>query len=164
MEIWKQVERYPNYEVSTHGRIRKMVNGRILITTNDSRGYPSVTVLDECGQHTKNVHRLVAETFIPNPEGKRTVNHRDGNKSNNHISNLEWNTLSENLRHAYANGLKCRPDNCGSPKRRVRIVETGEEFDSIGECARAIGGDQAHISNCLSGRYHTHRGYHFEAI
>ena len=80
------------------------------------------------------------------------MNHKDGNKRNNHISNLEWNTMSENITHAYRNGLKQRPDNVGSPKCKVRIVETGEVFESIGSCARAINGDQAH------------KGYHFEAV
>lgn len=164
MEIWKTTSDYPNYEVSTNGQVKKKSTGKILVCTDDSRGYPAVTLINDTGQHTKNIHRLVAETFIPNPENKRTVNHKDGNKRNNHISNLEWNTLSENVKHAYDNGLKKRPDNAGSPKRRVRIVETGEEFDSVGSCARAINGNQAHIFNCLSGRYHTHKGYHFEAI
>lgn len=80
------------------------------------------------------------------------MNHKDGNKRNNHISNLEWNTMSENITHAYRNGLKQRPDNADSPKCKVRIVETGEVFESIGSCARAINGDQAH------------KGYHFEAV
>ena len=164
MEIWKDTDGYSDYEVSTYGRVKRKSTGTILKPTNDSRGYPAVTIIDSVGQHTKNVHRLVASTFIPNPDGKRTVNHKDGDKRNNHITNLEWNTMSENITHAYRNGLKRRPDSCGSPKRRVRIIETGEEFDSVGSCARAINGDQAHISNCLSGRYHTHKGYHFEAI
>lgn len=162
METWKTADGYPDYEVSTAGRVKKKSTGKVLTSTVDSRGYPAVTIFSDGKQRTKNVHRLVAETFIPNPDDKLTVNHKDGNKRNNHISNLEWNTLSENVKHAYATGLKKRPDNCGSPKRKVRIVETGEVYESIGECARAIGGDQAHICNCLSGRYHTHKGYHFE--
>lgn len=164
MEIWESVKQYPNYEVSTHGRVRNKKTGNVLVTTDDSRGYPALGFWANGKGHTKNVHRLVAETFIPNSEGKRTVNHKDGNKRNNHISNLEWSTSSENLKHAYDNGLKRRPDTCGSPKRPVRIIETGQTFDSIGECARAISGDQAHIVNCLSGRYHTHKGYHFEYL
>lgn len=162
MEIWKIARNHHNYLVSSYGRIKKRSTGKILIQTNDSHGYPAVTLIDDDGQHTKNIHRLVAETFIQNPKGKRTVNHKDGNKRNNHISNLEWNTSSENLKHAYAHGLKKRPETCGSPKRKVRILETGETFESIGECARAIGGDQAHICNCLSGRYKTHKNLHFE--
>lgn len=162
MEIWKTSSKYSDYEVSTEGRIKRKSTGTTLVATDDSRGYPAVTVFDHNGQHTKNVHRIVAETFLPNPDGKIAVNHKDGNKRNNHISNLEWVTNSENMKHAYRTGLKARPDTCGSPKRRVRIVETGEVFDSVGDCARAINGDQAHIFNCLSGRYHTHKGYHFE--
>lgn len=162
MEIWKIIDDYPDYAVSTEGRIRKNANKRILATTPDSRGYPAISLKDENGWHTKNVHRLVAKTFIDNPMNKPTVNHIDGNKRNNHITNLEWATSGENLKHAYATGLKHRPDYAGSSKKRVRIVETGEVFNSVGECARAINGDQAHIFNCLSGRYHTHKGYHYE--
>lgn len=162
MEVWKTIEDFPNYSVSSDGRVRKDSSGKILIATRDSRGYPSLSLKDENGWHTKMVHRLVAKAFVENPYEKRSVNHIDGNKSNNHISNLEWVTNSENMSHAYATGLKHRPDYAGSPKQRVRIKETGEIFESVGECARAIGGDQAHIFNCLSGRYHTHKGYHYE--
>ena len=161
----KTNSKYTNYDISKEGYVKNNKTGCILKSTDDSRGYPAVTIFDDDGkQHTKNVHRLVAETFIPNPEDKRTVNHIDGNKRNNHISNLEWSTIGENLKHAYRNGLKRRPENAGSPKRKVRIVETGEIFDSIGDCARHINGNQPHISNCLSGRYKTHKGYHFEAV
>lgn len=162
MELWRTSSKYSDYEISSEGRVKRKSTGTMLIATDDSRGYPAVTIFDCDGQHTKNIHRLVAETFLPNSEGKRSVNHKDGNKRNNHISNLEWVTDSENMKHAYRTGLKVRPDTCGSPKRRVRIIETGDVFDSVGDCARAIGGDQAHIFNCLSGRYHTHKGYHFE--
>ena len=164
MEVWKTIPGYPDYSVSTYGRVKKNETNKILVLTDDSRGYPALSLRNDSGWHTETVHRLVAENFIPNPCGKTTVNHVDGNKRNNHISNLEWNTLSENVKHAYDTGLKRRPDYAGSPKRPVRIVETGEVFGSIGECARAIGGDQAHICNCLSGRYHTHKGYHYEYV
>lgn len=164
MEIWKTAKGHSNYLVSDHDRVKKKSTGKILVSTYDSREYPAVTLIDSDGQHTKTVHRLVAETFIPNVLNKRTVNHIDGNKRNNHISNLEWNTSSENLKHAYAIGLKKRPDNSGNPKRRVMIIETGEIFNSIGECARAINGYQSHICNCLSGRYKTHKSYHFKYV
>lgn len=57
------------------------------------------------------IHRLVAEHFIPNPEMKRTVNHKDGNKDNNHVSNLEWTTYSENMKHAFRTGLNSNKRN-----------------------------------------------------
>ena len=89
MEIWKTAKGHPSYEVSTEGRVRKIATGKILVATDDSRGYPAMTIIDDDGPHTRTVHRMVAETFIPNPENKRTVNHKDGNKRNNHIANLE---------------------------------------------------------------------------
>ena len=74
---------------------------RELTYTLNNRGYFSVGIR----RKTFMVHRLVALAFIPNPEQKPYVNHIDGNKLNNNVCNLEWNTYSENLKHAYANGL-----------------------------------------------------------
>lgn len=89
------------------------------------------------------IHRLVTETFIPNPETLPQVNHIDGCKTNNCVENPEWVSRSENMLHAF---------------------ETGEVFESQGECARAIGGIQGNISLCLLGQRHRHRGYHFEYV
>lgn len=68
-------------------------------------GYFRVNVKRQGKQHTLLVHRAVAEAFLPNPEGKATVNHRDGNKANNHLGNLEWSTYAENAKHAWDTGL-----------------------------------------------------------
>ena len=67
----------------------------------------TATLYDIDGKiHYRIVYRLIAETFIPNPEGKKTVNHIDGNRNNNHVSNLEWMTFKENSDHATENGLR----------------------------------------------------------
>lgn len=68
-------------------------------------GYRAVSCKLHGAKHTFYVHRLVAEAFVPNPHGLQEVNHRDGNKANNHVANLQWVTHSDNLRHACVNGL-----------------------------------------------------------
>lgn len=125
-EEWLPVKDLPRYEVSNFGRIRtketvtigsrgrEFVNHSKLLTFKERKGrgkqqtnYYQVRLTDENGnKKTYYVHRLVALAFIDNPENKPTVNHIDGNKLNNHVSNLEWATYGENNLHAYKNSLK----------------------------------------------------------
>lgn len=96
--------KYPNderYEVHENGDIVGP-KGTVLKAANNNSGYPFVAIGGVC----KTVHRIVATTFIPNPENKRCVNHKDGNKLNNAVDNLEWCSHSENHRHAFRLGLK----------------------------------------------------------
>ena len=140
--------------VSTNGRILSYKSGEEyeLTPSDNGRGYLTVSI----GlRHPKYVHRLVAETYIPNPYNYPEVNHKDGNKRNNNVSNLEWCTRSDNKIHACVMGLN-------TSQKPVRIVETGEIFRSQNECARHIGGSASGIHDCKTGRHTTHRGYHFE--
>ena len=171
MEIWQILADNPNYEVSNTGRVRRLHSSKDR-STRDRDGYPSVDVYQDGMRKTKRVHRLVAETFLPNPDNKPEVNHKDGNKHNNHVSNLEWVTSKENCRHAWDNGLgkpsygmlgKSNP-NSGRKGKPIRIVETGEVFENLKECEKAIDGNNRHINDCLRGRQNTHRGYHFEYV
>lgn len=105
-EIWKPVEGYSLYEVSNLGRVRNARTGKVLTPAIcKTTGYAKVNLWNYGYDKTHSVHRLVAEAFIPNPENKRLVNHIDCNKTNNRVSNLEWATDSENMKHAFANGL-----------------------------------------------------------
>ncbi len=103
-KIWKNIPNYSGYQVSNLGEIKGKRN-KILIG-GIKRGYREVILVDNNIRHYKLVHRLVAEAFIPNFENKPQINHKDGNKLNNCVDNLEWCTQSENMKHAYKKGLQ----------------------------------------------------------
>lgn len=158
--VWAEHPWRDNIYVSDTGIIAKNVHGRIIVMPQHilNSGYLTVSVDDYKTRRNANgnqlVHRLVAETYIPNPDGKPHVNHIDANKLNNSVDNLEWCTLSENMIHAYKHGL------CSTEE--VMIEETGEVFSSCAECARAICGTSSGIHDCKTGRQQKHRGYHFK--
>lgn len=123
-EIWKPISINPNYMISNMGRIKSVdhpiwckVNnsysirkGKILKPSNtNSKKYWRIAIVPTGGTKADKkfcaIHRLVAEAFLPNPENLPQINHIDGNKNNNCVSNLEWCSQSHNLRHAYDNGL-----------------------------------------------------------
>lgn len=107
-EIWKRINGYEEYEISNLGRVKSFKRDRKgkIMKPKFSGEYLAVTLCADGQQERKTIHRLVAEHFIPNPSGLPWVNHKDGNKLNNKITNLEWVTPSENNNHAYEIGLK----------------------------------------------------------
>ena len=117
LEVWKDIEDYPNYQVSNFGNVKskerytKQRNGmslrkeKLLKPQKDKKGYMQVILYNENGYKHFKVHTLVATYFVPNLGEKPQVNHLDGNKENNHYSNLEWCTDLENKHHAIENGL-----------------------------------------------------------
>ena len=110
-EQWKPIQEFNGeYEVSNLGRVRSMkrykgVVGRIMPQTIQRTGYYAVTFHMNNKAYCRKVHRLVIEAFTPNPDNLPTINHIDGNKLNNHVSNLEWCTYQENMQHAVRTGL-----------------------------------------------------------
>lgn len=127
MEIWKEIVGYEGfYEVSNYGKIRSLerkieqkdANGNIYLRTmkgrvlssnkNNGNGYKVVALCKGHGERQINnyIHILVAKAFVSNPENKLTVNHIDGNKSNNYFYNLEWATSLEQASHAQKNNLR----------------------------------------------------------
>ena len=103
MEEWRGIPGFETiYQISSEGRV-KNAYGRFLKPETTRNGYQRVRLIDG-KKHL--LHRLVAQTYIPNPENKEVVNHKNGIKTDNRVENLEWNTWSENVKHAYATGLK----------------------------------------------------------
>lgn len=157
-ELWREWPQDPRIKVSNEGHVVSYKRGAPyrLKVGHTHNGYQRVSADLE----QRLVHRLVAETWIPNSNNYEEVNHINGDKDDNRVENLEWVTHSENMRHAFRTGLKKHTG--GRKPTPIRIPETGEVFESIHECARRIGGDPSHISDCLAGKRLSHRGYHFE--
>lgn len=143
--IWKDVVGYEGlYKVSNNGMIKTLgryktgYNGRsypekIMSLTKDNAGYMQISLTDnDKKRKTFKVHILVARAFIPNPENKKTVNHIDGNKENNNIENLEWNTMSEQIIHKYR--VLNNYNNCNKPLKVTFLDGRIKVFDSLKEC------------------------------
>jgi len=107
MEIWKDIKGYEGlYQISNLGNVKSLFRYKKTLKPFFRKQYFSVNLSKNNNFKTFTVHRLVAENFIINPENKLQVNHIDGNKLNNNIDNLEWNTAKENTNHALLLGLK----------------------------------------------------------
>lgn len=105
-EKWVFVEGSTTYQISNYGRFRNHTTGLIHKLGCDRYGYPRLSYKTDDGRVLfRTVHRLVALNFVPNPHGKPQVNHVDGDKTNNHESNLEWSTVKENIEHSFETGL-----------------------------------------------------------
>ncbi len=122
-EEWRDVVGYEGYyQVSNLGRVRSFRHSKIKILNPDlsKAGYLRASLKSrKCF-----VHVLVAQAFIPNPEGKRQVNHISGDKANNRVENLEWTTGSENQKHAYSTGL--HPSGCNRPNAKLTAEQVRE--------------------------------------
>lgn len=124
-EIWKDIKGYKGlYQVSSKGRVKSLVKKgtkkeRILKGGINTTGYYQVQLRLNCKNNMLLISRLVCLAFHKNPEGKRTVNHKDGNTLNNYADNLEWATYSENQLHAYKElGKKSKINLYSTPKRK----------------------------------------------
>lgn len=137
IEEWKDIERFEGkYQVSNLGRVKSLArkigtsyhHDRILKQSKTKDGYLRVRLLDKKSalDMTQRVHRLVAEAFIPNPDNLETVNHKDGDKTNNNVSNLEWMDRYEQLQHAYLHELK-KPSK-GSSNSQAKLTDDDVRF------------------------------------
>lgn len=163
MEIWLPIKDYPNYEVSSEGRVRNIKTGRIMRQQTNRNGYKNLTLRRDNTQHDVRVHRLVADAFYDGDHYGLDVNHIDGDKTNNFIGNLEWCTRKENIKHALNSGLRVN-NNFGKVKTRILDTSTGRVYESINECARVLGIDTWYIRECLKGNRDSYRGHSFERV
>ena len=170
MEEWRPIQGTKGFiEVSNKGRVRSLLRGepRILKTQTDNKGYHRIRVTIEQEKRSYRVHREVAKAFIPNPEKLPQVNHRDGNKDNNSVNNLEWVTNQENAIHAIKNGLwnsvfeSSQRENERRKKPVIGIDPEGHlmRFESVSEAERYL--DSRHISDVLKGKRSHVRGWTF---
>lgn len=102
---------YDKYIVDIYGNVFSLLTMKRLKPSLDSNGYTRVNLSKDGKQTVIRIHRLVAEAFIPNPDNKPCINHKNGIKSDNGVGNLEWCTYSENNKHAYYIGLKAKGEN-----------------------------------------------------
>ena len=107
---FKQLKDHKRYEISTQGEVRNIASGKLLSRNKNSTGYSRVSLYSDSARKYKQclLHRLVAFTYLEVIEDKPHINHKDGNKSNNSVCNLEYCSREDNMVHAYKTGLKKR--------------------------------------------------------
>ena len=167
--MWVKVKRNNNYSINENGEVRNDTTGNIKKPTeNKTNGY-LVYDLYEGNKRTKvPVHRLVAEAFIPNPENKPTVDHKDGNRKNNAISNLRWASYSEQNSRFDTNGVRSQGVKATHYLERRKVRGGGHEswgkvdkilyFDSISKCAEYFNVTISNISLRLKDKTIGRRG------
>lgn len=175
-ECWKAVTGFEGrYEVSNLGRVRGLLsnyNGKDktvikahILKPGDSKGYCRVILLDNAGKrYNRSIHRLVAADFIGDCTDLE-INHKDGNKKNNHVDNLEICDQSYNTIHAYKLGLM-KPCNNGLWKK-VKVFKDGlfiGEYNSVRRMCRELGLDRRSVRRTIIGEYKNHHGLTFELV
>ncbi|MGG0793148.1 NUMOD4 domain-containing protein [Brevibacillus laterosporus] len=179
-EEWKPILGYEgSYEVSNTGRVRSVdrytrTKGKPILKRGvektkkeDKDGYYRVWLSRESKKKSFFVHRLVAIAFLSNPESYPVVNHKDGDKKNNHVTNLEWCSHAHNVKHAFSLGL--RVPHCGGTSKPVAKMHPVTEevistYPSISEAARQNGVTTALISYCVNGGSEFATGYRWKFV
>lgn len=153
MEEYRIIKDFPDYEVSNLGRVRNIKTGKILSPGVD-RGYMIICLCKGGEKKMCKIHRLVAEAFLPNHNNYPEVNHKDENKLNNNVDNLEWCDRKYNINYG------TRTEKCSKPVAQYdlngNLVAT---WKSTMEIERVLGYFNSNISACCLGKYKTMYGY-----
>lgn len=159
--MWKEIQQASNYEISDLGEVRNKTTKYILKGRKSKSGYLQVSIKFDIDNKFKNqyIHRLVAEHYLENDNELNVVNHKDGNKLNNNVENLEWVTRSYNVQHAHDNLLIKKTSN-----RRIGMFDKNnnliEEFNSIVEAYKKLDKpSRVNIDSALQGKQKTAYGY-----
>lgn len=161
-EIWRKHPEYTEIEVSTMGRVRT-VKGHYYKISHNNSGYLQVEFRVNGKRIHKYVHRIVVETFIPNPDNLPQVNHKDNDRTNNNVDNLEWCTREYNIAYREKYGTPAKDFVPKSPVYAVNL-KTQETlwFESQHEASRVLGLQQPNINAVIKGRIKQTGGYQFE--
>lgn len=175
MEEWKDIKGYEGYyQISSFGRVKslsrivnssygktRVIKERILILRRDKDGYMIVTFCINNQRTTHKVHRLVAEAFIPNPENKPTVNHKNGDKAKNYVDNLEWATDKEQMTHRVKvlGQNKAPSSKCRETWKKKVCRSDGKIYNSIKEAGIDNNISPSNITMCCQGKCKTIGGY-----
>lgn len=166
-EIWKDIPNYEHlYKISNLGNVINCISKNELKGSLSKNGYIYISLYKNKKRKTYKLHRLVAITFLENPNNKSQVNHIDGNKQNNKVSNLEWCTQSENQIHAFKNRLNYGRYGTENGHHRKIIqfdknMNKLKEWDYMTDAQNKLGINVANICNCCKGKIKTIGGYIF---
>ena len=160
-EIWRDIDGYKGlYQISNKGRVKSLYKGseRILKPGWMTGGYLYVVLCKNRIKQKRKIHRLVAQAFIPNPDNKPQVNHKDENKKNNCADNLEWATAKENSNY----GSRNERSGYSRSKPILQYSKSGEfirDWQGASEVERVLGINNSHIIECCKGKLKSSGGF-----
>lgn len=158
-EIWKDIEGYEGlYQVSNMGRVRSLRRNIILKSKRETNEYERVVLSTNNIPKLYSIHRLVAMAFIPNPNNYPIVNHKDEDRTNNRVDNLEWCTQKYNVNYGTGIAKRARSQS----KKVLQFKPDGtfvKEWESTMEIGRAMNKSQAHIVDVCNGKRRIAYGY-----
>ena len=168
-EEWKDIDGYEgSYQVSNLGNIISLENksnhkqAKCLKCSITKKGYLRAYLYKNKNRRCYFVHRLVAETFIPNPNNLPCINHKDGNKLNNKVDNLEWCTHRDNNIHAFINGLNSTQKAVEKNEKPIILINNNTRYRSMMDACRQLGLNVTNVSRVCSGKLKHTKGYVFK--